>query len=61
MISMTEFGEARLIECARRFRGQGAHAIRSNILKEVTAFCDGQFQDDATLIVLTLDSSEIGA
>jgi sigma-B regulation protein RsbU (phosphoserine phosphatase) len=56
-----EFGEARLIACAQRFRNQGAHAIRSNILKEVTAFCDGHFQDDATLIVLTMDGTEAKA
>jgi serine phosphatase RsbU (regulator of sigma subunit) len=53
-----EFGEDRLIECARSVRTQGAHAIRSRILEEVTSFCAGQFQDDASLIVLTIDAAK---
>jgi phosphoserine phosphatase RsbU/P len=53
-----EFGEARLIACAQGVRAQGAYAIRSRILEEVTRFCESQFQDDASLIVITIDEAE---
>jgi hypothetical protein len=33
---------------------QGAHGIRKKVLEDVTAFCEGHFQDDASLIVVTV-------
>jgi sigma-B regulation protein RsbU (phosphoserine phosphatase) len=50
-----EFGYQRLIEVVQLHRSLGAHGLRQKILEEVTAFCNGQFQDDASLILLTVD------
>lgn len=50
-----EFGYKRLIESVLASRGQGAHGIRKRVLEDVTTFCEGQFQDDASLIVVTVD------
>ena len=47
-----EFGEQRLQECLRSYAGRNAAELRTLILDEVTAFCDGNFDDDATLMVL---------
>ena len=35
-------------------RAEGAHGIRKKVLEDVTAFCQGHFQDDASLIVVTV-------
>lgn len=50
-----EFGYKRLIDSVLASRSQGAHGIRKRVLEDVTAFCKGQFLDDATLIVVTVD------
>ncbi|HZD48709.1 MAG TPA: PP2C family protein-serine/threonine phosphatase [Silvibacterium sp.] len=50
-----EFGYQRLIASVLAARGQGVHAIRQRILADVTAFCSNNFQDDASLIVITVD------
>ncbi|HZD49693.1 MAG TPA: PP2C family protein-serine/threonine phosphatase [Silvibacterium sp.] len=50
-----EFGYQRLIEVVKEKRGSGAHGIRSAILEAVSAFCNGKFDDDASLIVVTVD------
>ena len=50
-----EFGNERVIASARAARNLGAQGIRTRILDEVTRFCDGNFNDDATLIVATVD------
>ena len=50
-----EFGDERLIASARAVRGEGAHAIRTRILEDVTRYCGGLFHDDASLMVLTVD------
>ena len=50
-----EFGYQRLIESVEASRDQGVHAIRQRVLADVTAFCANQFQDDASLIVVTVD------
>ncbi len=50
-----EFGYQRLIESVRASRKDGADAIRRRVLEDVTAFCSGNFADDASLIVLTVD------
>ena len=47
-----EFGEQRLHECLRSYAGHNAAELRTLILDEVTAFCAGNFDDDATLMVL---------
>ncbi|HWZ11499.1 MAG TPA: PP2C family protein-serine/threonine phosphatase, partial [Acidobacteriaceae bacterium] len=53
--SEEEFGEERLTASAFSVRTHGANAIRSKILEDVTRFCNGKFQDDASLIVITVD------
>jgi phosphoserine phosphatase RsbU/P len=50
-----EFGAARLTASARAARTQGANAIRTRILEDVSRFCHGNFHDDASLIVVTVD------
>jgi sigma-B regulation protein RsbU (phosphoserine phosphatase) len=50
-----EFGYQRLIASVLASRDQGVHAVRQRILSDVTAFCSDHFQDDASLIVVTVD------
>ena len=50
-----EYGNERLIAAARAARSLGAHGIRTRILEDVTRFCKGNFQDDASLIVVTVE------
>ena len=50
-----EFGEQRLQECLRSYAGCNAAELRTLILDEVTEFCAGKFDDDATLMVLIAD------
>ncbi len=50
-----EFGSERVIASALAARTLGAQGIRTRILDEVTRFCNGNFHDDASLIVLTVD------
>jgi sigma-B regulation protein RsbU (phosphoserine phosphatase) len=50
-----EFGYQRLIESVRASRDEGAHGVRRRILEDVSAFCEGQFQDDASLIVVMVN------
>jgi sigma-B regulation protein RsbU (phosphoserine phosphatase) len=50
-----EFGNERVIASARAARSLGAQGIRTRILDDVTRFCDGNFHDDATVIVVTVD------
>ena len=47
-----EFGESRLQECLRSYRGHSAAELRTIILNEVTRFCGSNFDDDAALMVL---------
>lgn len=47
-----EFGEPRLQECLRSYRGSNAAELRTMILNEVNHFCAGDFEDDATLMVV---------
>jgi sigma-B regulation protein RsbU (phosphoserine phosphatase) len=47
-----EFGEHRLYGCLRSYAGRNAAELRTLILDEVTHFCGGNFDDDATLMVL---------
>jgi len=48
---LEEFSEERLIEAARA-EDATAVAIQRAIMERVTSFCDGNFRDDATLLVL---------
>lgn len=47
-----EFGEDRLQECLRSYRGRNAAELRTLILNEVTHFCGNNFDDDAALMVV---------
>ena len=47
-----EFGDARLSRLAEEQRGQPASEMSSRVLAGVNEFCAGQFQDDATLLVI---------
>ena len=50
-----EFGDHRLEQCLRAYRGSSAAELRTLILKEVTEFCSDQFDDDATLLAVIAD------
>ena len=50
-----EFGIERVTQSAREARSMGAHGIRTRILEDVSRFCKGNFQDDASLIVVTVE------
>ena len=50
-----EFGEQRLEQCLRSYRGRNAAELRSLILNEVTEFCSDHFDDDATLLAVIAD------
>jgi serine phosphatase RsbU (regulator of sigma subunit) len=50
-----EFGDWRLQECLRSYVGRSAAELRTLILDEVTAFCEGNFDDDATLMTVIAD------
>lgn len=47
-----EFGEERLIECARNSAKESAAELSAQLLDHVKRFCAAQLQDDATLIVI---------
>jgi sigma-B regulation protein RsbU (phosphoserine phosphatase) len=50
-----EFGYQRLIDVVSAKRNAGANDIRSAILEAVSAFCQGHFDDDASLIVIKVE------
>ena len=50
---LEEFGDARLLEAARG-RHASALEVQRAIMQQVTAFCGGNFRDDATLLVLRI-------
>lgn len=50
---LEEFGEERLVSVARAQDGTALDTQRA-IMQRVTAFCSGNFRDDATLLVLRL-------
>jgi sigma-B regulation protein RsbU (phosphoserine phosphatase) len=50
-----QFGMERVIESAQAAQGLGAHGIRTRIIEDVTRFCKGNFEDDASLIVVTVE------
>ena len=50
-----EFGEERLIAAAVEHRSQDAKSLERSLFQAVSAFTDGTYQDDATLIVMGAD------
>jgi phosphoserine phosphatase RsbU/P len=46
------FGEDRLLQLTRELANEQAHVIQHALLQAVSDHCGGEFQDDATLIVL---------
>ncbi len=48
-----EFGESRLVACARAFAGRSTAELKSGLLADVKQFCASQLRDDATLIVVS--------
>ncbi|HEY4362671.1 MAG TPA: SpoIIE family protein phosphatase [Bryobacteraceae bacterium] len=54
-----EFGEERLVELIRALRDRGAHELKDRILQAVTTFTGGRAQDDATLVVVAVESPRI--
>jgi phosphoserine phosphatase RsbU/P len=51
------FGEEQLLQLTRTLSNDSAHTIEDALLQAVSHHCGGQFQDDATLIVLQRDRS----
>jgi sigma-B regulation protein RsbU (phosphoserine phosphatase) len=49
-----EFGEDRLLKLATENRHNTSDELKAIILKSATAHCGGEFQDDATLLVLAM-------
>ncbi len=49
-----EFGEARLIGLANRNLRLNASGLLETMAKEVTGFCGGNFQDDLTLVIVSV-------
>jgi sigma-B regulation protein RsbU (phosphoserine phosphatase) len=47
-----EFGEHRLEQYLRSYRGRDAVELRTRILNEVVRFCSDNFDDDAALMVM---------
>ena len=47
-----EFGDERLQECLRSYRGRNAAELRTVILHKVREFCADNFDDDAALMVV---------
>ena len=50
-----EFGEQRLQDCLRSYRGHNAAELRTLILNEVKEFCADSFDDDAAMMVVIAD------
>ncbi len=52
-----EYGDDRLVDSVRRHRHLAAAALQQQLFADVLAFAPGGFQDDATIIVLSVDNS----
>jgi phosphoserine phosphatase RsbU/P len=50
-----EFGEARLANLLQKHQHLSAHELQQCLMREVAAFTGGQFQDDATLLILSVE------
>jgi sigma-B regulation protein RsbU (phosphoserine phosphatase) len=51
-----EYGEERLLAAATAVRTESADTIKTALLDDVNAFTGGQFEDDATLIVVAIQA-----
>ena len=51
----TEFGDSRLVGLLQEFRDTNSQEIQSKIFSAVGEFCHGNWDDDATLIVLSVE------
>ena len=49
-----EFGEGRVVQSLQESAGRSAEDIRRKLMDTVTAYCRGQFRDDATIVVLAM-------
>jgi|GEM_PF-165516 len=49
-----EFGEGRLIQLLKNNAGQKASDLQRKIMAEISEFSDGEFLDDATLVVVSV-------
>lgn len=49
-----QFGEQRLAHAAKAASLPGAGAIQQHVMKTVATFCDGNFEDDASLMVILI-------
>jgi sigma-B regulation protein RsbU (phosphoserine phosphatase) len=50
-----EYGEERLMAIALETRAAPVEAMKAALLDDVTQFCAGKFEDDATLIVVGVE------
>ena len=50
----SEFGEERVARALKDASGRSAEDVRRSLMDSVAAFCDGQFRDDATVVVLAV-------
>jgi sigma-B regulation protein RsbU (phosphoserine phosphatase) len=50
-----EFGEDNIAALAKVHSASSASELNSRVLAQVSDFCKGQFQDDATLLVIAVD------
>ena len=50
----TEFGEERVVQALVDSGGRSAEDIQRKLMETVTIYCDGQFRDDATVVVLAV-------
>jgi hypothetical protein len=48
------YGDERMVEALRRHAVADAETLERHLLEDVTAFCAGEFQDDATVLVVTI-------
>jgi serine phosphatase RsbU (regulator of sigma subunit) len=53
-----EYGEDRLIDVAVANRRLGTQELHVKIPEAATEFSEGNFQDDATLIVMSVESND---
>jgi len=50
----TEFGEDRVVQSLQDSAGRSAEDVQRRLMETVTLYCDGQFRDDATVVVLAV-------
>jgi sigma-B regulation protein RsbU (phosphoserine phosphatase) len=50
-----EFGDSRLLSLLEEFRGANSQEMQAKIFSTVGEFCQGNWDDDATVIVLTVE------